>query len=44
MFPRRKCKCGAYLTNFPSKAPDFMIIYFEYCPECKTVYYTGENI
>ena len=43
--PRRKCKvCGAYLTEFPECAPYFMVTFFEYCPDCKIVYYTGENL
>jgi len=43
--PRRSCiSCGCYLREFPKKAPEFMILYFEYCPGCKTVYYTGEDL
>jgi len=42
---KRQCSsCGAYLKNFPEKAPVFMTWYFEYCPECKAVYYTGEDL
>jgi len=45
MAPRKECKiCKSKLVDFPAKAPQFMIDYFEFCPECKTVFYVGEDI
>jgi len=42
---RKQCRiCGTYLEDFQSKAPEFMVYYFAYCPECKVVYYTGEDL
>jgi len=43
--PRVKCKiCDTFLVEFPEKAPKFMFDYYAYCPECKVVYYVGEDL